>query len=393
MMGDQEPLAQVEESDRSVKPFELFFDLVFVYGFTQVTGALAADLSFTGLVSGGLLMAALWLAWQAYTWLGTAVDLDEGGVRLTMLVVMGGVMVLGLAAPGAFGEHAVIFAVAFAFVRVIQLVLFTIAARHTERLMKAVARIVPNATIGPALILIGAVTEIGPLQVWWAVALVLEYGAMYFIDISGFTISPKHFSERHGLIFIISLGETIISIGIGAAGLPLDRQVIVPCLLALSITVAMWWNYFDVNALAAERRLAFLTGGSRVRVARDAYSYLHLPMVGGAILSSLAAKKILAHTDDPLALIPAIALAGGLAVFLLAQVAFSVRCGGPVSLPRLIVAGLLLLTIAISQEVSAQTLLLIASGLFAVLVIVEVLVDREARHKIRTSEHHTWGMG
>jgi len=268
-----------------------------------------------------------------------------------------------------------------------QIPLFVIAGRNVPGTMKAVARIVPNTTIGPALIVIG------PLQVWWLVALVLEYCTMFLIDVSDFQISPKHFSERHGLIFIISLGETIISIGIGAAGLPLDRHVIIPCLLVLSITVAMWWNYFDVNSLVAERRLALLTGGARVRMARDAYSYLYLPMVGGAILFSLAGKKILAQTEDPLALIPAIALVGGLALFLLAQVGFSARCGGSVSIPRLIVAGLLLLTISISGEVSSQTLLIIASGLFAALVVVEVLIDREARHKIRTSEHHTWGTG
>jgi len=256
-----------------------------------------------------------------------------------------------------------------------QIPLFVIAGRNVPGTMKAVARIVPNTTIGPALIVIG------PLQVWWLVALVLEYCTMFLIDVSDFQISPKHFSERHGLIFIISLGETIISIGIGAAGLPLDRHVIIPCLLVLSITVAMWWNYFDVNSLAAERRLALLTGGARVRMAR------------GAILFSLAGKKILAQTEDPLALIPAIALVGGLALFLLAQVGFSARCGGSVSIPRLIVAGLLLLTISISGEVSSQKLLIIASGLFAARVVVEVLIDREARHKIRTSEHHTWGTG
>jgi len=157
--------------------------------------------------------------------------------------------------------------------------------------------------------------------------------------------------------------------------------------------VAMWWCYFDVNAIAAERRLHSVTGGDQVTLAQHAYTYLHLPMVGGAILFSLAVKKILAHAYEPLSLIPTIALSGGLAIFLLAQVVFTVRCGGPVSVPRLVIAVLLLLAIPISDQFYALALLLAASGLFAVLVVVEMWLDRETRHKIRTSEHHTWAKG
>jgi len=216
---------------------------------------------------------------------------------------------------------------------------------------------------------------------------------MLLVDTSGWKVSAGHFSERHGLIFIIALGEAVISIGIGASGLALDEQVIIPSLLGLWIIVAMWWSYFDVNAIAAERRLHSLTGGDQVALAQHAYTYLHLPMVGGAILCSLAVKKILAHAYEPLSLIPTIALSSGLAIYLLAQVVFTVRCGGPVSVPRLVIAVLLLLAIPISDQFYALTLLVTASGLFAVLVVVEMWLDREARHKIRTSEHHTWAKG
>ena len=394
-MSDPRPETDSADSDRSVKPFELFFDLVFVYAFTQATALLADDLTFLGLARGGLVIATLWLAWQSYTWLGTAIDLDEGAVRITIVVVMGGMLIAGLAVPDAFSDGAVTFASTYAFVRIMQLVLFVVAGRRTEGVVRAALRIAPGATISSALILIGAVSKIGPLEIWWTAALLFEYATLLMINLEGWRVSAGHFYERHGLIFIISLGEAVISIGIGAAGLVLDEEVIIPSLLGLLIIVAMWWSYFDVNALAAERRLHSLSGIPRVSLAQHAYTYLHLPMVGGAILFSLAVKKSLAHAYEPLSLIPTIALSGGLAIFLLAQVGFTIRMGGPVSVPRLVIAVLLLLAIPISSyfHLYALTLLVIASVLFVVLVVVEVIFEREFRHRIRTSAHETWVKG
>ncbi len=135
-MSDQ-PNSGHLNSDRSVKPFELFFDLVFVFAFTQVTQLLASELSWIGLGQGILLIAALWLAWQSYAWLGTQIDLDEGAVRLAILAVMGGMLAGALAVPGAFGDTAILFAAAYAFVRMFQVVLFAIAARRIEGLFHA----------------------------------------------------------------------------------------------------------------------------------------------------------------------------------------------------------------------------------------------------------------
>ena len=304
-------------------------------------------------------------------------------------------LIAGLAVPGAFAESAVTFASAYAFVRIMQLVLFVIAGRGTEGVIRAALRIAPGATISSALILIGAVSKIGSLEIWWTAALIFEYATLLMINLEGWRVSVGHFCERHGLIFIISLGEVVISIGIGATGLVLDEEVIIPCLLGLFIVVAMWWSYFDVNALAAERRLHSLSGVPRISLAQHAYSFLNLPMVGGVILFSLAVKKSLAHAYEPLSLIPTIALCGGLAIFLLAQVGFTIRMGGPVSIPRLVIAVLLLLEIPISieGEFYALTLLVIASVLFVALVGAEVILEREFRHRIRTSTHETWVSG
>ena len=275
-----------DSGDRSVKPFELFFDLVFVYAFTQVTQFIAGERSWARLGQGVLLLAALWLVWQFYVWLGTTIDIDEGALRLAVLAVMGGVLTAALAVPNAFGDSAVLFAVAYAFVRLMGLVLFGIAARNIDDLLPAVLRVAPSATVGAILILAGAVSGVGPLEAWWVTALLLEYGAMQVMGMSGWRVSPSHFSERYGLIFIIALGEAVISIGVGASGLALDDGVVIPSLLGLGVIVAMWWTYFDVNALAAGRRLTSMSGERQSTLARDAYSYLHLPMIIGIIFFS-----------------------------------------------------------------------------------------------------------
>ena len=194
---------ELDGDDRSVKPFELFFDLVFVYGFTQVTQLLTQELSWGGLGQGALLLSVMWLAWASYSWLGTHIDLDEGAVRLAMLLVMGGMLTAALAVPNAFGDNAVLFAAAYTFVRLMQVVLFGIAARKMDGLMPALLRFARSAIAGPIIILVGAISGAGPLEAWWAAALVLEFGAMLMMDMSGWRISAGHFSERHGLIFII----------------------------------------------------------------------------------------------------------------------------------------------------------------------------------------------
>ncbi len=156
------------------------------------------------------------------------------------------------------------------------------------------------------------------------------------MDLSGWRVSPHHFSERHGLLFNIALGEAVISIGIGASDLTVDSMVVIPAMVGLGIIIAMWWTYFDVNALAVERHLSTASGTAQVRIAQHAYTFIRMPMIIGAIFFSLGVKKTLAHTDEVLAMIPAVALCGGLILYLIRQVALRARCGGSVGWPRVV---------------------------------------------------------
>ena len=196
------------------------------------------------------------------------------------------------------------------------------------------------------------------------------------MDVTGFRVSPGHFSKRHGLIFIIFLGKAVISIGIGASGLATDSKVLIPCLLDLGIIVAMWWTYFDVNALVAERRLRALSGVQQVWLASHAYMHAHLPMIMGAIFFSLGVKKTLAHTDEVLSIVPAAALCGGLILYLLGQVGLRVRCGRSLAWPRIVAVLALGALIGVSGEIEALALLSAVSLVFALLVAYET-VSRE----------------
>ena len=379
-----------ESGDRSVKPFELFFDLVFVFAFTQVTQLLASDPSWEGMGRGILLIAALWAAWQSYAWLGTAIDLDEGAIRLAILAVMVAMLVGALAVPEAFGDAAILFAVAYAFVRVLQLVLFVIAARGMDGLVRAMLVMARATVLTSTIVIVGAVSGWGPLEAWWAGALLIEYGWFLVMNVSGWVVSPGHFSERHGLIFIIALGEAVISIGIGASGLAIDAKVVVPAMLGLGVIVAMWWTYFDVTALCAERHLKALSGIPQIRLAQHIYTYAHLPMIVGAIFFSLGVKKTLAHTDEVLSIVPATALCGGLILYLLGQMIVRARCGGSVAWPRLVAVLGLGGLIAVSPEIEALVLLSAVAVVFVLLVAYESLVERHHRHHVRSNESATW---
>ena len=281
------------ESEQRVTALELFFDLVFVFAITQVTGFLADNSTWVGLLQGLLLIMALWWAWASYAWLTNWLNPEEGAVRLAMFGSMAAMLIVSLAVPHAFGVDGVIFGVAYFIVRVLDLVLYAIAGRGDRELFRAILRITPGAVIGPSLIVVAGFTE-GPIQIGiWIVALSIDYLWVLIGGGRGWRVSPEHFVERHGLIVIIALGESIVAIGVGAAGVPLDAGTITAALLGVVVAAALWWSYFDWVVYISQARLSETTGEERALLARDLYTYLHLPMVAGIILFALGMKTTL----------------------------------------------------------------------------------------------------
>ncbi len=322
-MDDRHP-----ERGERVTPLELFFDLVVVFAITQVTGFLSHDPTWGGLLRGLLLLGALWWAWSAYAWLTNTLDPEEGVVRLAVLAAIAAMLLVSLAAPQAFGSDGVIFGVAYFVVRMLHLVLYAIAGRGDRDLFRAVVRIIPPATLAPALLVVaGFLHGSGQLALWDA-ALAIDYLGPVVGHMRGWRVSPEHFVERFGLIVIIALGESIVAIGVGAAGLRLDAGVIAAALLGIIVAACLWWSYFDWVVYVAQARLAEATGEARAALARDAYSYLHLPMVGGIVLFAFGLKTTLADVGGSLRILPALGLWGGVALYLLAHVALRLRIGG-----------------------------------------------------------------
>jgi low temperature requirement protein LtrA len=372
------------EGGQRVTPLELFFDLVVVFAITQVTEFLYDDPTWAGLLRGLLLLAALWWAWAAYAWLTNTLDPEEGSVRLVVFGAIAAMLVVSLAVPNAFGTDGVTFGVAYLIVRMLHLVLYAIAGRRDRDLLRAVVRIVPTATLGPGLLVMAGFLDGSAQLALWGAALAIDYLGVLVGHMRGWRVSPEHFVERHGLIVIIALGESIVAIGVGAAGVPLDAGLIVGALLGTTVIAALWWSYFDWVAFVAQARLAEATGVARATLARDAYSYLHLPMVAGIVLFALGLKTTLADVDGVLPTIPALGLCGGVALYLLAHVALRLRIGGGLGHGRTVATILLLALLPVAREVPALTALGLVAAVCVALIAYEALRYRESRAWIRS---------
>ena len=217
----------------------------------------------------------------------------------------------------------------------------------------------------------------------WAAALAFDMAGPLFIDTSGWRLVPGHFAERHGLIIIVALGESIVAIGVGAeAGV--DGGVIAAAILGIAVACAFWWAYFDVAALAAARRLAELESvQARNELARDGFSYLHLPMVAAVVLVALGMKSTLAHVTEPLRWETATALVGGAALYLLAQVAFKLRSLGTFTVQRLVAALILVAYVPLAHEVEALVTVAVVGAVLWGLIAFEGVRYSEARREVR----------
>ena len=372
------------EAEQRVTPLELFFDLVFVFGLTQVTSLMSAHPTWSGLARGMLVLAALWWAWTAYAWLTNTIDPDEGGARLAVFGAMAAMLIVGLAAPGAFDDDALLFGAAYLAVRVLHIVLYALAA-DDEDIRGAVMRLAPTSVVAPGLILGAAALDGAAQGIVWLVALAVDYSGPLYGGGRGWRVFPAHFAERHGLIVIIALGESIVAIGIGAAGIDLGGRVVLAAILGVVVSAALWWSYFDVVAIVAERKMTEAKGVARSRIARDSYSYLHLPMVAGIILLALGVKKTIGHVDEPLESVPAVALCGGVALYYLAHIAFRLRNVRSVNWQRLVAALGCLALIPVATNARAIVGLAAIAGLCAILTTYEAIRFREARARVRTS--------
>jgi low temperature requirement protein LtrA len=375
------------DENYSVSPLELFFDLVFVFAFTQVTALMAKDLTGTGMLRGIALLLVVWWAWVGYSWLTNAVPVDDDvRSRIVVFAAMAAGLVMGLAIPKAFGSDGVLFGFAYLTVTLLFVLLYVVATRDNVEMNRAVLRLAPGVLAAPVLVAIAGFFEAGAVRAaLWTVALVVTLAAPFMSGNEGWHVRPKHFAERHGLIIIIALGESIVALGLAASDEKHTAAVVIASVIGMVVVSAMWWLYFDIVALAGERHLSELKGSARNALARDAYSYLHALMILGIVFLALGLKKSVLELGEPLKLIPSVALFGGVALYLVAHILFRLRMIGTINTQRGLVALLLVVAVPIGVAVPAYVSLIMLVALLLGLIGYETVTNRQTRHNLR---HH-----
>ncbi|MFF0060640.1 low temperature requirement protein A [Streptomyces sp. NPDC005279] len=380
------------EGGHRVTPAELFFDLVFVYAITQVTALMAADPSLLRILGAAVVLALLWWCWCCFAWLGNVVRADTGAMFAVLVAVMAVVLVVSLTVPDVYADAPgglsapLVFVLCYGAVRILHLASYWISSPGDEALHVTLRRTALLSVAPPFVLLLIGSSFTGLTQVLlWLGAVVIDYFGIYVTGASGWrVISPGHFAERHGLIVIIALGESIVAIGVGVSGLPLTAPVLAGAAAGLLVVAGLWRVYFRQISETAEHRLTTLDGDARTRLARDAYTFLHLPLVAGVVLTALGMKTVLhqvadtGHYDlsEPLHGVVAWALGGGVGVFLLAAAAILVRTGGRSSV-ILITGGLGCLC---AGAVVVLMPALVALGLLAAVVTgMVILLSRKDR--------------
>jgi low temperature requirement protein LtrA len=296
---------------------------------------------------------------------------------------MAPLLVASLAVPHAFGKDALVFGVAYFPVRALHIVAYSVVARGNPDLRAVVFRLAQTVLPAAGVLVLAGVLSGAGRAACWVVALAVDYGVLWLRSTEGWRVEPAHFAERHGLIIIIALGESIVALGVGAAGFALGAGVITGVLFGLGVAAALWWAYFDVVATVAARKLREAGPVARARIARDSYSYLHLPMVAGIVVFAFGVKETLVHVHARLDGVPAVALCGGVALYLLALSAFKRRNVGSFNYPRLVAAVALLALAPVARVVPALVSLALVALVVCGLIAYEVVRYAEARDRIR----------
>jgi low temperature requirement protein LtrA len=356
--------------DRSarVSSLELFFDLVFVFTVTQLTGVLVAGGDATAALQVIVMLLVIWWMYDGYAWLTNAIATDLLRFRLLLLGGMGAFLVIALAIPTAYDGQGLAFGLGYVVVVVLHAGMYAKGTSVSE--VAAILRIVPFNLTAAALVLAGGIAGGRAQDALWLLAGLLLWVTPWFTSTEGFVIAAEHFVERHGLVIIIALGESIVVIGVGAAGVPVDVRLIVVALLSLALSAALWWLYFrhedeieDAMQSAGEAR--------RARLALVGFGYWHFGLLLGVVGVAAGLKKAVGDPYDALGGWIGLELGVGVALFLWCTVGFSRTLGLGTSLPRLVAGAAAVATIPIGTQWTAVAQLAVLVAIVAAALVIE----------------------
>ncbi len=358
----------VEPERRSVSTLELFFDLVFVFAVTQLTAVLADDPSPISVLRILLLFGVLWWMFGGYVWLTNAVAPDRPAIKLSLLAAMIGFLVMALAIPTAFTGGGIVFGIGFMSVILIHTGLFASAQWGSG--MAGVRLLGLLNLIGASIILAAGFLPEPVVYVAWAAAFGLAVVTSFVASPRGFRIEASHFVERHGLLLIIVLGESIVAISVGASGLALDASLLVAACLALIIASCLWWLYFSGDDEHAEEAILRASPERRIRIALNAYFYAQIPMILGVVGFAAGVKSAIGHAFEPLAPYAALALGLGVGLYLVGDVLLRLSIGWGHAWVRSLAAVAAVATLFIGMAVSSVAQLAALIGILLIAILV-----------------------
>jgi low temperature requirement protein LtrA len=363
------PPDQQAAPERSVRvsSLELFFDLVFVFTITQLTGVLVAGNDVEALIRVVVMLLLIWWMYDGYAWLTNAIATDLLRFRLLLIGGMGGFLVIALAVPDAYDGNGLAFGIGYLVVVLLHAGMYLRGTSLSE--IRAILRIVPFNLVAVGTVLVGGALGGDWQSVIWALTGALLWVTPRLTTVEGFVISVSHFVERHGLVVIVALGESVVVIGAAAAGLPLDGGLVLVALLSLSLSAALWWVYFS-DEDAVERAFHEAAAERRPQLALTGFGYWHYGILLGIVAFAAGLKKAIGDPYDPLSGWIAVALAAGTALFIVCEVGFRRTFGIARNDARLVAAAAVLAAIPLGTELGAAaqvgaTAALVTAGLAA----------------------------
>ncbi len=367
---------RAEQDEVRVSTLELFFDLVFVFTVTQLTHVLVKHPDGEGLAQALLMLTAIWWMYGAFAWLTNAVPPNRTRLRIPMLAGMAAFFAIALAIPTAFADDGVVFACAYLAVVVIHAGLYSQSGDWSLASVLSFARL--NFLAG-LLILAGTLIGGGWEYVFWAATIPIFFLVPLTIGEDPGWIRPAHFVERHGLVVIVALGESVVAIGIGASELELSVKLVTVAILGLALSAVLWWTYFGGDEEEAVRALETTKPTRKHFLAVNAAFYwAHLVLLLAIVAIAAALEHAISHPYDPLDFAFALMLGGGAALFYLGDSAFRACLALPFRPWRLVAAGVALATIPIGTESTALAQLAVLVALLVACAAAEGEGEPEA---------------
>ncbi len=366
---------------KAAHPIELFFDLVYVFGFTRVVGLIVHDHNLTSALQGALILGLLWWSWGVWTWTMNAVDLTSRLRRVAILLAMIGIFLMGYAVPNAFDGDGIWLGIGYFISRFFAALVGWFGSPDDEVEQASVRNFIPISFIAPVVVIVGGLVGGDALEWIWLVALLIEVGTALLAGQNEWHVDAEHFAERHGLIMIIALGEAIIAVGIAltaAAGEGAEISVALAWRLGVGLAAVgvFWWAYFDKLQVIWETRLHEADAMETGKIGRDLYSLSHYPMITGVVFFAVALEEAFLHPADPLTGFTRWMLATSISLYLIAQAVAIYRAYRQIMRER-IIGVVLIWIVSFTLDLKADLMIVLVTLILVITITAEYFRYRE----------------